>query len=74
LAFHVPANIDIKTADPLFCGGITVFNPIVQNNIKSPNHVAVVGIGGLGHLAIKFSRRGDVRLQLFRLILKKRMK
>src|ERR671911_2626511 len=53
-AFPLPKNIDIKSAGPLFCGGITVFNPIIQNNIKSTDHVAVVGIGGLGHMAIKF--------------------
>ncbi len=38
----------------MFCGGITVFNPIIENNIKATDHVAVVGIGGLGHMAIKF--------------------
>jgi alcohol/geraniol dehydrogenase (NADP+) len=53
-AFPIPKNINTKTAGPLFCAGITVFNPIIQNNIKSTDHVAVVGIGGLGHLAIKF--------------------
>lgn len=53
-AFSLPKNINIKTAGPLFCGGITVFNPIVQNNIKATDHVAVVGIGGLGHMALKF--------------------
>ena len=53
-AFQLPDNINIKTAGPLFCGGITVFNPIIENNIKATDHVAVVGIGGLGHMAIKF--------------------
>jgi len=53
-AFPIPKNVNIKTAGPLFCGGITVFNPIIQNNIKPTDRVAVVGIGGLGHLAIKF--------------------
>jgi len=53
-AFTLPQNIDVKSAGPLFCGGITVFNPIILNNIKSTDHVAVVGIGGLGHLALKF--------------------
>jgi uncharacterized zinc-type alcohol dehydrogenase-like protein len=53
-AFPLPKNINTKTAGPLFCGGITVFNPIIQNNIKPTDHVAVVGIGGLGHMAIKF--------------------
>jgi uncharacterized zinc-type alcohol dehydrogenase-like protein len=50
-AFTLPPNVDVKSAGPLFCGGITVFNPIILNNIKSTDHVAVVGIGGLGHLA-----------------------
>jgi uncharacterized zinc-type alcohol dehydrogenase-like protein len=53
-AFPLPKNINHKTAGPLFCGGITVFNPIIQNNVKPTDHVAVVGIGGLGHMAIKF--------------------
>jgi alcohol/geraniol dehydrogenase (NADP+) len=53
-AFPLPEKINIKTAGPLFCGGITVFNPIIQNNIKATDHVAVIGIGGLGHLALKF--------------------
>ncbi len=53
-AFPLPSNLNIKTAGPLFCGGITVFNPIIQNNINSTSDVAVVGIGGLGHMALKF--------------------
>ncbi len=53
-AFPLPININVKTAGPLFCGGITVFNPIIQNNINSTSNVAVVGIGGLGHMALKF--------------------
>ena len=50
----LPTGIDVDTAGPLFCGGITVFNPIVQNNVRPTDRVAVVGIGGLGHLALKF--------------------
>jgi alcohol/geraniol dehydrogenase (NADP+) len=64
-AFPLSTNMDLKTAGPLFCGGITVFNPIVQNNIKPPNHVAVVGIGGLGHLAIKFLKAWGCEVTAF---------
>jgi uncharacterized zinc-type alcohol dehydrogenase-like protein len=53
-AFPLPKNLNVKTTGPLFCGGITVFSPIIHNNIKSTDHVAVVGIGGLRHMAIKF--------------------
>lgn len=50
----LPSDIDMKSAGPLFCGGITVFNPLVQFDIKPTDKVAVIGIGGLGHMALKF--------------------
>ena len=40
---------------PLLCGGITVFNPLVIFGIKPTQRVGVVGIGGLGHMAVKFA-------------------
>ena len=53
-AIPLPDELDEKSAGPLFCGGITVFNPIVQFGIKPTDRVGVVGIGGLGHMAIQF--------------------
>jgi len=50
----IPEGIDLESAGPLFCGGITVFNPLVQFDIKPTDKVAVIGIGGLGHLALQF--------------------
>ena len=50
----IPAGIDLESAGPLFCGGITVFNPLVQYNISPTAKVGVIGIGGLGHLALQF--------------------
>lgn len=50
----LPDGIDAAKAGPLFCGGITVFNPIVQNGIRATDRVGVVGIGGLGHMALQF--------------------
>lgn len=50
----LPDNLPSETAGPLFCGGITVFNPIVQFGVKPTARVGVIGIGGLGHLAVKF--------------------
>jgi len=50
----LPEGIDISSAGPLFCGGITVFNPLVQYDIPPTARVGVIGIGGLGHLALKF--------------------
>ncbi|QQX77090.1 MULTISPECIES: NAD(P)-dependent alcohol dehydrogenase [Aequorivita] len=50
----LPDAIDMSKAGPLFCGGITVFNPILLAGVKPTDKVGVIGIGGLGHMAIKF--------------------
>ncbi|RKX34035.1 MAG: alcohol dehydrogenase [Verrucomicrobia bacterium] len=50
----LPEGIDLESAGPLFCGGITVFNPLVQYGIRPTDKVAVIGIGGLGHIALQF--------------------
>jgi len=50
----LPEGLDPAKAGPLFCGGITVFNPIVQLDIKPTDRVGVIGIGGLGHMALRF--------------------
>lgn len=50
----LPEQIDTQSAGPLFCGGITVFNPLLQFNIQPTSKVAVIGIGGLGHIALQF--------------------
>ncbi len=50
----IPDGIDLESAGPLFCGGITVFNPLVQLDVKPTDKVAVIGIGGLGHMALQF--------------------
>lgn len=53
-AIPLPEGIDMQKAGPLLCGGITVFNPIILANVKPTDKVGVIGIGGLGHMAIKF--------------------
>lgn len=55
-AYPVPDAIDLQHAGPLLCAGVTVFAPFIRHGIKPTDHVAVVGIGGLGHLAIQFAR------------------
>lgn len=52
----LPDSLDSATSGPLFCGGITVFNPIVQFDVKPTDRVGVIGIGGLGHMALGFLR------------------
>lgn len=53
-AIPLPEGCDLSKAGPLFCGGITVFNPIVIAGVQPTDKVGVIGIGGLGHMAIKF--------------------
>jgi len=50
----LPEKLSATSSGPLFCGGITVFNPIVQLDIKPTDRVGVIGIGGLGHMALGF--------------------
>lgn len=64
-AFPLPAGLDAASAGPLFCGGITVFSPILLNNIRPLDRVGVVGIGGLGHLAVKFLRAWGCEVTAF---------
>jgi uncharacterized zinc-type alcohol dehydrogenase-like protein len=52
----IPDALASETAAPLLCGGITVYNPMRQNCVNPSSRVGVVGIGGLGHLAIQFAR------------------
>lgn len=55
-AIPLPQALDPLTSGPLFCGGITVFNPFLQFGVKPTDRVGIVGIGGLGHMALKFAR------------------
>ncbi len=53
-AHPIPDAIASEHAGPLLCAGTTVFTPIVRYGVKPTDRVAVVGIGGLGHLALQF--------------------
>lgn len=62
---RLPDDLDPRLAGPLLCGGITVFNPLVQNGVSPTARVGVVGIGGLGHMALKFLRAWGCRVTAF---------
>jgi uncharacterized zinc-type alcohol dehydrogenase-like protein len=50
----IPEALDAKAADLLLCGGVTVFNPILEFGVNPTHRVGVIGIGGLGHMALRF--------------------
>ena len=61
----IPEGLDASKAGPLLCGGITVFSPFLNFDIKPTHRVGVVGIGGLGHLALKFARAWGCEVTAF---------
>lgn len=52
---HIPAGLDLAGAAPLLCAGITTYSPLRQWNCKPGDRVGVVGLGGLGHMAVKLA-------------------
>jgi len=54
-ALKVPENLDPAGAAPLLCAGITTFSPLRQWNCRPGDRVGVVGLGGLGHMAVKLA-------------------
>lgn len=64
-AVKLPGALDPTSAGPLFCGGITVFAPIADFGIKPTDRVGVVGIGGLGHLALQFLNKWGCEVTAF---------
>jgi uncharacterized zinc-type alcohol dehydrogenase-like protein len=52
----IPDALESEGAAPLLCGGITVYNPLRTHGVNPSSRVGIIGIGGLGHLAIQFAR------------------
>ena len=61
----VPENLDIKAVPPLLCAGITTWSPLRHWNIGAGSRVGVVGLGGLGHMAIKLAHALGAEVALF---------
>ena len=61
----LPDELDPKKAGPLLCGGMAVFNPLVQFDMSPTGSVGVIGIGGLGHLALKFANAWGCHVTAF---------
>jgi len=64
-AVPLPEKIALATAGPLFCAGITAFNPMTQFGVKPTDRVGVIGIGGLGHLALQFLNKWGCEVYAF---------
>lgn len=53
--FSIPEKLASENAAPLLCGGITVYTPFRNYNVRPYQKVGIIGIGGLGHLALQFA-------------------
>ncbi|NEM65059.1 alcohol dehydrogenase catalytic domain-containing protein, partial [Escherichia coli] len=61
----LPESIGIESAGPMLCGGITVFKPLLMHHVTATSRVGVIGIGGLGHIAIKLLRAMGAEVTAF---------
>jgi uncharacterized zinc-type alcohol dehydrogenase-like protein len=61
----IPENLDLAAVAPLLCAGITTWSPLRHWNVGPNSKVAVVGLGGLGHMAIKLAKGLGAEVTLF---------
>jgi alcohol/geraniol dehydrogenase (NADP+) len=64
-ALPIPGSISSAEAAPLLCAGVTVFAPLLQYGVKAGTRLGVVGIGGLGHLALQYGRALGAQVTAF---------
>lgn len=61
----IPEGLDSADAAPLMCGGATVWSPFALYGIKATDRVGVLGVGGLGHLAIQIGAKMGCKVVVF---------
>ncbi|MEG4589627.1 NAD(P)-dependent alcohol dehydrogenase [Microcoleus sp. MOSTC5] len=62
---RVPTNLDLAGVAPLLCAGITTYSPLRHWGVTKGNKVGVVGLGGLGHMGVKFARAFGAHVVVF---------
>ena len=62
---RVPSNLDLAGAAPLLCAGITTYSPMRRNGVGKGKKVGVVGLGGLGHMAVRFAHALGAHVVVF---------
>jgi len=62
---RVPANLNLSGTAPLLCAGITTYSPMRRWGVAAGKKVGVVGLGGLGHMAVKFARAFGAHVVVF---------
>lgn len=62
---RVPTNLDLAGTAPLLCAGITTYSPLHRSGVTKGNKVGVVGLGGLGHMGVKFAHAFGAHVVVF---------
>ncbi|HEX2667227.1 MAG TPA: NAD(P)-dependent alcohol dehydrogenase [Gammaproteobacteria bacterium] len=62
---RIPENLDMKGAAPLLCAGITLYSPLRHWKAGKGTRLAIVGLGGLGHMGLKFAKAFGAEVTLF---------
>lgn len=64
-ALPIPKELSAVEAAPLFCAGLTVYSPLIRHVQKKRSRVGIVGLGGLGHLAVQIAKALDAWVVVF---------
>lgn len=64
-AVHIPANLELSGVAPLMCAGITLYSPLRHWNAGPGKKIAIVGLGGLGHMGVKFASAMGAEVTVF---------
>ena len=62
---RMPANLNLAAAAPLLCAGITTYSPLKHWKVGPGQKVGIVGLGGLGHMGVKFAKAFGAHVVLF---------
>lgn len=62
---RMPEGIDLKSAAPLLCAGITTYSPLKYYGVKPGDKVGVIGMGGLGHMGVKLAKAFGAEVTIF---------
>ncbi|HAT54803.1 MAG TPA: alcohol dehydrogenase [Lactobacillus sp.] len=62
---HIPDQLSLADAAPLLCAGITTYNPLKRYGINETSKVAIIGLGGLGHIAVQFAAKMGAEVTVF---------
>lgn len=62
---RMPDGIDLKSAAPLLCAGITTYSPLKHYGVQAGHRVGVIGMGGLGHMGVKLAKAFGAEVTLF---------